>query len=36
MRTILLVGFTEYPLSEKGVQQAQQAAPILSVIEWSA
>lgn len=29
-------GFTDSPLSEKGIQQAQQAAPILSAIEWSA
>ncbi len=29
-------GFTDSPLSATGIQQAQQAAPILSVIEWSA
>ena len=29
-------GFTDSPLSEAGIQQAQQAAPILNAIEWSA
>ncbi|MCW4630388.1 MULTISPECIES: histidine phosphatase family protein [Marinomonas] len=28
-------GFTDSPLSETGIQQAKDAAPILSAIDWS-